>query len=94
MSKLMIKDLNESQSMDQAAMSGICGGLSVGAMVFQADQSQTIGGPGGSNVGNVTAVNAPTFAPVTNITEVSPITVTDIDIANLSNVANSGVSFS
>jgi len=90
----MIKDLNESQSMDQAAMSGVRGGLTVGAMVFQADQSQTIGGPGSSNVGNVTAVNTPTFAPVTNITEVSPITVTDIDIANLSNVANSGVSFS
>ena len=47
-----------------------------------------------TNVGNINAVNAPTFAPVTNITEVSPITVTDIDIASLSNVMNSGVTFS
>jgi hypothetical protein len=94
MSKLTLKDLNESQSIDQADMSSIRGGLDVGAMVFQADQSQTIGGPGSSNVGNITAVNAATFAPVTNITEVSPITVTDIDMANLTNVANSGVSFS
>jgi hypothetical protein len=94
MSKLMIKDLNEAKSMDHAAMSSVRGGLNIGAMVFQADQSQTIGGPGSSNTGNITAVNAPTFAPVTNITEVSPITVTDIDMANLTNVANSGVSFS
>jgi len=94
MSKLTLKDLNESQSMDQEDMSSIRGGLDVGAMVFQADQSQTIGGPGSANVGDITAVNAATFAPVTNITEVSPTTVTDIDIANLTNVANSGVSFS
>jgi len=93
MSKLMIKDLNESKSMDHAAMSGVRGGLTLGAMTFAADQSQTIGGPGG-NVGNVNAVNAATFAPVSNITEVSPITVTDIDMANLSNVIGSGVSFS
>ena len=93
MSKLMIKDLNEAQSMDHAAMAGVRGGLTLGAMTFSADQSQTIGGPGSSNVGNITAVNAATFAPVTNITEVSPTTVTDIDIANLTNVANSGVSF-
>ena len=94
MSKLMIKDLNEAKSMDHAAMSSVRGGLNVGAMVFQADQSQTIGGPGSSNTGNTTAVNAATFAPVTNIIEASPITVTDIDIANLSNVSNSNVSFS
>ena len=93
MSKLMIKDLNEAQSMDHAAMSTVRGGLTLGAMTFAADQSQTIGGAGSSNVGDTTAVNAATFAPVTNITEVSPITVTDIDIANLTNVANSGVSF-
>ncbi|RUM93677.1 MAG: hypothetical protein DSZ28_07125 [Thiothrix sp.] len=93
MSKLIIKDLNESQSLDHAAMSGVRGGLTLGAMTFAADQSQTIGGPG-SNVGNVSAVNAATFAPITSITEASPITVTDIDIANLANVASSGVSFS
>ena len=93
MSKLMIKDLNEAQSMDHAAMSAVRGGLTLGAMTFSADQSQTIGEAGSSNVGNTTAVNAPTFAPVTNITEVSPITVTDIDMANLTNVTNSGVSF-
>jgi len=93
MSKLMIKDLNESQSMDHAAMSGVRGGLTLGAMTFAADQSQTIGGPGG-NAGNINAVNAPTFSPVTNIVEASHITVTDIDMANLSNVIGSGVSFS
>jgi len=93
MSNVIIKDLNESKSMDCAAMSGIRGGLTIGAMVFQADQSQTIGGAG-SNVGNVNAINAPTFAPVTNIVEASPITYTDIDIANLSGVMNSGVVFS
>ena len=90
MSKLIIKDLNESKSMDHAAMSGVRGGLTLGAMTFAADQSQTIGGPGG-NVGNVNAVNAATFAPVSNITEVSPITFTSLDIANLTGVANSGV---
>jgi hypothetical protein len=94
MSKVMIKDLNESQSMDHAAMSGVRGGLTLGAMTFAADQSQTIGGPGGQHQGNINAVNAPTFSPVTNIVEASPITVTDIDIANLSNVMNSGVAFS
>ena len=73
MSTLMIKDLNESKSMDQAAMSGVRGGLTLGAMTFAADQSQTIGGPGSQNLGNINAVNAPTFSPVTNITEVSPI---------------------
>ena len=93
MSTLMIKDLNESKSMDHAAMSSVRGGLTIGSMVFQADQSQTIGGPASQNLSNINAVNAPTFAPVTNITEVSPITVTDIDIANLSNVMNSGVAF-
>jgi len=93
MSKLMIKDLNEAQSMDHAAMSTVRGGLTLGAMTFAADQSQTIGGAGSTNTGDITAVNASTFAPVTNITEVSPITVTDIDMANLTNVANSGVSF-
>ena len=91
MSKLMIKDLNESKSMDHAAMSGVRGGLTLGAMTFQADQSQTIGGPGG-NVGNVNAVNAATFAPVSNITEASAINYTELDIANLSNVLSSGVS--
>jgi len=93
MSTLMIKDLNESKSMDHAAMSSVRGGLTLGAMTFAADQSQTIGGPASQNLGNINAVSAPTFAPVTNITEVSPITVTDIDIANLSNVMNSGVAF-
>jgi hypothetical protein len=93
MSKLMIKDLNEAKSMDHAAMSTVRGGLTLGAMTFSADQSQTIGGPGSVNTGDITAVNSPTFAPVTNITEVSPITVTDIDMANLTNVANTGVSF-
>ena len=93
MNKLTLKDLNESQSMNHADMSGVRGGLTLGAMTFAADQSQTIGGPGG-NVGNVNAVSAPTFSPVTNIVEASPITVTDIDMANLSNVIGSGVSFS
>ena len=93
MSTLMIKDLNESKSMDHAAMSSVRGGLTLGAMTFAADQSQTIGGPASANLGNINAVNAPTFSPVTNITEVSPITVTDIDITNLSNVMNSGVAF-
>ena len=92
MSTLMIKDLNESKSMDHAAMSGVRGGLTIGAMVFQADQSQTIGGPASANVGNINAVNAPTFAPVTNITEASGINYTELDIANLSNVLGSGVS--
>jgi hypothetical protein len=93
MSKLMIKDLNEAKSMDHAAMSSVRGGLTLGAMTFSADQSQTIGGPGSTNVGDTTAVNAATFAPSTSLTEVSPITVTDIDMASLTNVANSGVSF-
>ncbi|RUM93530.1 MAG: hypothetical protein DSZ28_07975 [Thiothrix sp.] len=91
MSKLIIKDLNESQSLDRAAMSGVRGGLTLGAMTFAADQSQTIGGPGG-NVGNVSAVSAPTFSPVSNITEASAINYTELDIANLSNVLDSGVS--
>jgi len=94
MSNVIIKDLNESKSMDRAAMSGVRGGLTLGAMVFQADQSQTIGGPASANLGNINAVNAPTFAPVTNIVEASPITYTDIDIANLNGVMNSGVAFS
>jgi len=94
MSNVIIKDLNESKSMDRVAMSGVRGGLTIGAMVFQADQSQTIGGPGSANLGNINAVNAPTFAPVTNIVEASPITYTDIDIANLNGVMNSGVAFS
>jgi hypothetical protein len=93
MSNVIIKDLNESKSMDRAAMSGVRGGLTLGAMVFQADQSQTIGGPASANLGNINAVNAPTFAPVTNIVEASPITYTDIDIANLNGVMNSGVAF-
>ena len=93
MSTLMIKDLHESQSMDRAAMSSVRGGLTLGAMTFAADQSQTIGGPGSANVGNINAVNAPTFSPVTNIVEASPITVTDIDMATLNNVMNSGVAF-
>ena len=91
MSNLMIKDLNESQSMDHAAMSSVRGGLTIGAITYQADQSQTIGGSG-YNVGDVNAVNAPTFSPVTNITEVSPMTYTELDIANLNNVLSSGVS--
>jgi hypothetical protein len=93
MSKLMIKDLNEAQSMDHAAMSAVRGGLTVGAMTFAADQSQTIGGPGSANVGNTTAVNAATFAPSTSLTEVSPISYTEMDMATLTNVANTGVSF-
>jgi len=93
MSKLMIKDLNEAQSMDHAAMSAVRGGLTLGAMTFSADQSQTIGGPGSANVGNTTAVNAATFAPSTSLTEASPITYTEMDMANLANVANTGVSF-
>ena len=94
MSTLMIKDLNESKSMDHAAMSDVRGGLTLGAMTFAADQSQTIGGAGSQNMGNINAVNAPTFSPVTNIVEASPITVTDIDMATLNNVMNSGVAFS
>jgi hypothetical protein len=93
MSKLMIKDLNEAQSMDHAAMSAVRGGLTLGAMTFSADQSQTIGGPGSANVGNTTAVNAATFAPSTSLTEASPINYTEMDMANLANVANTGVSF-
>ena len=92
MSNLMIKDLNESQSMDHAAMSSVRGGLTIGAITYAADQHQTIGGSG-YNVGNVNAVNTPTFAPVTNIVEASPITVTDIDMANLNNVLGSSVAF-
>ena len=92
MSTLMIKDLNESKFMDRAVMSGVRGGLTIGAITYQADQSQTIGGPASANVGNINAVNAPTFSPVTNIVEVSPLTYTDIDVANLSNVLSSGVS--
>jgi len=91
MSNLMIQDLNKSQSMDHAAMSSVRGGLTIGAITYSADQHQTIGGAG-YNVGNVNAVNAPTFAPVTNITEVSPINYTSLDIANLNNVLSSGVS--
>jgi len=94
MSKLMIEDLTESKSLDREAMSSLRGGLSIGAMVFSADQSQTIGGPGSSNVGNITAVNAPIYNPVNNIVENSPTTVTDIDMANLTNVSGSGVNFS
>jgi hypothetical protein len=92
MSKLMIKDLNEAKSMDHAAMAGVRGGLTLGAMTFAADQSQTVGGPGSSNVGNITAVNAPNFSPVTNIGEASGINYTDLDIASLTNVQSSGVS--
>jgi len=92
MSKVMIKDLNESKSMDRAAMSGVRGGLTIGAITYQADQSQTIGGPASANLGNINAVNAGTFSPVTNIVEASPLTYTDIDVANLSNVMSSGVS--
>ena len=94
MSKLLIKDLNESKSMDRAAMSGVRGGLTLGAMTFAADQSQTIGGAGSQQVGDINAVNAGTFAPVSSITEVSPITYTELDIANLTGVANTGVAFS
>jgi len=92
MSKVIIKDLNESKSMDHAAMSGVRGGLSIGAMVFQADQSQTVGGPGSSNTGDITAVNAASFSPTTNIAEASGINYTELDIATLTGVANSGVS--
>jgi len=93
MSKIMIKDLNESKSLDRAAMSGVRGGLTLGAMTFQADQSQTIGGAG-YNVGDVNAVNAGTFAPVSNISEASGINFTQLDIANLNNVLQSGVALS
>jgi hypothetical protein len=92
MSKLMIKDLNEAKSMDRAAMSGVRGGLTLGAMTFAADQSQTIGGPGSVNTGDITAVSAPNFSPVTNIGEASGINYTDLDIASLTNVQGSGVS--
>ncbi len=92
MSKVIIKDLNESKSMDHAAMSGVRGGLSIGAMVFQADQSQTIGGSASSNTGDITAVNAASFSPTTNIGEASGINYTELDIATLTGVANSGVS--
>jgi len=92
MSTLTIKDLNESKSMDRAAMSGVRGGLTIGAITYQADQSQSIGGPGSQQLGNINAVNAGTFSPVTNIVEASPLTYTDIDVANLSNVLSSGVS--
>ena len=92
MSALTIKDLNESKSLDRAAMSGVRGGLTLGAMTFQADQSQTIGGPASQHQGDINAVNAGTFSPVTNIIEASPLTYTDIDVANLSNVMSSGVS--
>ena len=91
MSKLMIKDLNESKSMDRAAMSGVRGGLTLGAMTFAADQSQTIGGAGSQHQGDINAVNAGTFAPVSSITEASGINFTSLDIANLTSVANSGV---
>jgi len=91
MSTLTIKDLNESKSLDRAAMSGVRGGLTIGAITYQADQSQTIGGAGSQHLGNINAVNAPTFSPVTNIVEASPLTYTDIDVANLSNVMSSGV---
>ena len=92
MSKLMIKDLNEAKSMDHAAMSTVRGGLTLGAMTFAADQSQTIGGPGSVNTGDITAVSTPNFSPVTNIGEASGINYTELDIANLANVQSSGVS--
>ena len=93
MSTLMIKDLNESKSLDQAAMSSVRGGLTIGAMTFDAAQSQTIGGSG-YNVGNVNAVNTPVFAPTNNIVENNPATLTTVNLANLTNVMNSGVQFS
>ena len=93
MSTLMIKDLNESQSLDHAAMSSVRGGLTIGALVFQSDQSQTIGGSG-YNVGDVNAVNAPVFAPTNNIVESNPMTLTEINLANLTNTMNSGAIFS
>ena len=89
MSTLMIKDLNESKSLDQAAMSSVRGGLTIGAMTFAVDQSQTIGGSG-YNVGDVNAVNAPVFAPTNNIFESNPVSITDIDVATFNNVLSSG----
>ena len=92
MSKLMIKDLNESKSMDRAAMSGVRGGLTLGAMTFAANQSQSIGGPASQHQGDINAVNAGTFAPVSSIAEASGINFTGLDMANLTGVANTGVS--
>jgi hypothetical protein len=44
------------------------------------------------DMGPMVAVNAPVFAPVTIITEVSPTINIDLDIANMVGTAFSGVS--
>jgi hypothetical protein len=44
------------------------------------------------DMGPMVAVNAPVFAPVTIITEVSPTINVDLDIANMVGTAFSGVS--
>ena len=44
------------------------------------------------DMGPMVAVNAPVFAPVTIITEVSPTINIDLDIANMVNTGMSGVS--
>jgi hypothetical protein len=66
--------------------------LTLGALTFAAAQSQPNGGPGSVNTGDITAVSAPNFSPVTNIGEASGINYTELDIANLANVQSSGVS--
>ncbi len=44
------------------------------------------------DMGPMAVVNAPVFAPVTVITEVSPTINIDLDIANMVNAASSGIS--
>ena len=62
MSELMIKDLNESKSKDRAAISGVRGGFMLGLMIFQADQSLSIGGTSSQNIGDINVENTLTYA--------------------------------
>jgi hypothetical protein len=60
MSKIIIKDLNESKSLDRAAMASIRGGLSIGNTTNLAKHNQIV--TGRNNAANVIA-NSSTFAP-------------------------------
>ena len=62
MSELMIKDLNERKSKDRAAISDVRGGFILGAMMFQANQSLSIGGAGSQNIGDINVENTLTYA--------------------------------
>jgi len=86
---ILIKDLNDSKELDRTAMADVRGGLDIGSINMVAEQSQNI--ISGANSGNITALNMPVFAPLTVITEVSPTTTINFDMANLGNVINSQV---